>query len=125
MGDPVREAGRWGRRTLFPRHAVAGWASLIDVAARLGDGVAGNLLGSAAQALATLAAAVRGQLFPPSEAVDVHYSGGVFRSDPLLERFRTLVELQELAHVSPPLHDPAQGALLEAYRIAGLRIQLR
>ena len=37
----------------YPRDRVAGWAKLIDQAARAGDAVAGDILGSAAQALAT------------------------------------------------------------------------
>jgi N-acetylglucosamine kinase-like BadF-type ATPase len=106
----------------YPRDRVAGWARLIDQAARAGDAVAGDILGSAAQALAMLTAAVRRQLFPPDQQVDVRYSGGVFRSDPLLERFRMLVELEEGNRVSAPRRSAAEGALLEAYRIAGLKV---
>jgi len=104
----------------FPRDRVAGWAKLIDQAARAGDTVASDILGSAAQALATMAAAVRRQLFREGDHVDVCYSGGVFESHPLLERFRMLVELEEGNRVSAPLHSAAEGALLEAYRIAGV-----
>jgi N-acetylglucosamine kinase-like BadF-type ATPase len=104
----------------YPRDRVAGWAKLVDQAARAGDAVAGDILGSAAQALATLTAAVRRQLFEESVRVNVCYSGGVFSSDPLLERFRMLVELEEGNTVSVPRHNPAEGALLEAYRISGL-----
>lgn len=100
----------------FPRDRVAGWAKLIDEAARGGDAVAGEILASAAQALATIAAAVRGQLFSPGEGVDVRYSGGVFASEPLLARFRMLVELEEGCRVSAPEMSAAEGALLEAYR---------
>jgi N-acetylglucosamine kinase-like BadF-type ATPase len=103
----------------YPRDRVAGWAKLVDQAARAGDAVAGDILGSAAQALATLTAAVRRQLFGGSGQVDVRYSGGVFASDPLLERFRMLVELEEGNRVSAPRHSAAEGALLEAYRIGG------
>ena len=53
----------------YPRDRVAGWAKLVDQAARAGDAVAGDILGSAAQALATLTAAVRRQLFEPSQQV--------------------------------------------------------
>ena len=103
----------------YPRDRVAGWAKLIDHAARAGDTVASDILGSAAQALATMAAAVRRQLFERSGQVDVCYSGGVFGSEPLLERFRMLVELEEGNRVSAPRHSAAEGALLEAYRISG------
>jgi N-acetylglucosamine kinase-like BadF-type ATPase len=107
----------------YPRDRVAGWAKLIDQAARAGDPVAGDILGSAAQALATMTAAVRTQLFGRSEPVDVRYSGGVFGSDPLRERFRMLVELEEGTRVSPPLHSAAEGALIEAYRMSGTEIR--
>ncbi len=107
----------------YPRDRVAGWATLIDQAARAGDAVAGDILGSAAQSLATLTAAVRTQLFArsgeKSGTVDVRYSGGVFGSDRVRERFRMLVELEEGTRVSPPRYSAAEGALLEAYRIAG------
>jgi N-acetylglucosamine kinase-like BadF-type ATPase len=103
----------------YPRHRVAGWAELVDQAARAGDAVARDILGSAAQSLATLTAAVRRQLFEESEQVNVCYSGGVFASDALRERFRILVELDDGNSVSAPRHGPAEGALLEAYRISG------
>ena len=109
----------------YPRDRVAGWAKLVDQAARTGDAVAGDILGSAAQQLATLTAAVRAQLFELSGQVDVCYSGGVFGSDPLLERFRMLVELEEGNRVSAPRHNAAEGSLLEAYRMSGLSPGLR
>ena len=109
----------------YPRDRVAGWARLVDQAARAGDAVAGDILGSAAQQLATLTAAVRAQLFKPSGQVDVCYSGGVFGSQPLLERFRMLVELEEGNRVSAPRHSAAEGALLEAYRMSRLSLKGR
>jgi N-acetylglucosamine kinase-like BadF-type ATPase len=104
----------------FPRDRVAGWAKLVDQAARAGDAVAGDILGSAAQQLAALTATVRRQLFERSGVVNVCYNGGVFSSAPLLERFRMLVELEEGNRVSAPRHNAAEGALLEAYRMSGL-----
>ena len=95
--------------TNIPRDRVAGWAKLVDQAARAGDAVASDILGSAAQQLATLTAAVRAQLFEQSGAVNVCYSGGVFSSQPLLERFRMLVELEEGNRVSAPRHNAAEG----------------
>ena len=109
----------------YPRDRVAGWAGLIDRQARTGDAVAGDILGSAAQSLAALTAAVRSQLFGKSAHIHVCYSGGVFSSAALLERFRMLVELEDGIHVSAPLHNPAEGALLEAYRTAGVETRLR
>jgi glucosamine kinase len=113
----------------YPRHRVAGWAKLVDHAARAGDAVASDILGSAAQQLATMTAAVRRQLFGSSMEgpgqVNVCYSGGVFGSHPLLERFRMLAELEEGNRVSAPRHSAAEGALLEAYRLSGTKVNLR
>lgn len=103
----------------YPRDRVAGWATLIDQAARNGDAGAGEILAGAAQALATLAAAVRRQLFPSDAGVDVRYSGGVFGSEALLARFRMLVELEEGSTVAAPQYRGVEGALLEAYRVGG------
>ena len=102
----------------WKRERVASLAPLVDAAAVEGDGVAAEIVTRAAQELATLAAAVRGQLWKPGAAIEVAYIGGVFRSRMLLERFRLLVELEEGALCTPPQRSPAEGALLEAYRAA-------
>lgn len=97
----------------YPRERIAALAPVVDEAARSGDRVAAEVLSGAAQSLATIAAAVRRQLFA-DEAAQVHYSGGVFNSALLLERFRMLVELDGSARLAPPQASPAHGALLEA-----------
>jgi N-acetylglucosamine kinase-like BadF-type ATPase len=108
----------------FPRDRVAALAPLISQAAGAGDPVAQDILKGAAQSLATLAAAVRAQLFRPDEPVLASYCGGVFRSRELTERFRMLWELTEFNRAAPPRYNSAAGALLEAYRIAGVRREL-
>jgi N-acetylglucosamine kinase-like BadF-type ATPase len=95
---------------------------LVDEAARNGDGAAREILHHAAQALATYAAAVRRQLFHRGELSRTSYIGGVFRSEILRERFATLVQLESDAPVHPPAMGPAAGALIEAYRLAGLKV---
>jgi N-acetylglucosamine kinase-like BadF-type ATPase len=109
----------------WPRSRVAKLARMVDVAALQSDAVAAEILRGEAQQLAMLAAAVRGQLWKAGEAVEVAYIGGVFESRLLLEQFRTLVELQEGVRCGPPRHGPAEGALLEAYRAAELKVVLR
>jgi N-acetylglucosamine kinase-like BadF-type ATPase len=104
----------------FPRARVATFARLVDEAAIAGDAVARDILNGAAQSLAMFASAVRAQLFKPGEIASVSYTGGVFRSDLLRERFRMLMELEQANRVAPPLYGPAAGALIEAYRIAGV-----
>jgi hypothetical protein len=54
----------------------------------------------------------------------VSYIGGVYRNEMLLERFRMLVELHDGNRVQAPAMGPAAGALIEAYRIAGVAVEL-
>ena len=106
----------------WPRSRVATLAKLVDAAAMEGDGVAAAILQSEAQELAMQAASVRSQLWQPGASVQVAYIGGAFRSRLLLERFRYLVELEAGCQCGPPLRDPARGALMEAYRAAGVEV---
>ena len=108
----------------FPRPRIASLAKLVDEGAENGDAAAQNILNEAAQQLAILTAAVRGQLFQPGEPARVSYGGGVFRSRILLERFRMLIEMEDGNQVAPPAFGPAAGALLEAYQAAGIRCTL-
>ena len=104
----------------WPRSRVATLAPLVDQVALEGDTVADHILGNAAQQLATLAVSVRGQLWSTEEQVTVAYIGGVFQSRVILERFRMLVEIDGRTRCQAPLYGPAEGALLEAYRAAGI-----
>jgi N-acetylglucosamine kinase-like BadF-type ATPase len=108
----------------FPRPRIAGFSKLVDQAAESGDASASEILNDAAQHLATLAGAVRGQLFEDDERVRVAHVGGVFRSRTVRERFRELVELASGSQVIAPIYGPAAGALLEAYRAAGIKCAL-
>ena len=56
----------------------------------------------------------------PGETVRTAYIGGVFRSAIVLQRFRELVAAAGCVS-GPPVFGPAAGALLEAYRAAGLQ----
>ncbi len=104
----------------FPRPRIASFAKLVDQAAENGDTLAREILNEAARDLAAIAGAVRGQLFAKGERVRVAYIGGVFRSRTVLEKFIALVG----EGAGPPIHGPAAGALLEAYRAAGVRCTL-
>lgn len=108
----------------WPRSRVATLAPLVDEAAMAGDAVARDILHNAAQQLAVLTSAVRGQLWKPGEPARVAWTGGAFRSRILLERYRYLVELEDGNHTGPPQFNPAAGALIEAYRAAGLERRL-
>jgi N-acetylglucosamine kinase-like BadF-type ATPase len=102
----------------FPRPRIAALSALVDGAAQSGDAVARGILRQAAADLARIAAAVRDRLFGPDEPSVVSYVGGVFRSAILLDSFREQVQSQ------PPVHGPAAGALLEAYRASGETVLL-
>jgi N-acetylglucosamine kinase-like BadF-type ATPase len=108
----------------FPRPQIAAFSKRVDEAAEAGDASAKEILNDAAQQLAAIAAAVRAQLFTAGESVRVSYIGGVFHSRTILDRFRSLVEAGAGNTVSAPIHGPAAGALLEAYRTAGIHCTL-
>ncbi len=103
----------------WPRSRVAALAPSVDRLASEGDPVAVQILSGAAQGLALFAQSVRRQLWDNDEVVDCSYVGGVFRSGSVLERYRSLMELSG-CRVIAPLLGPAEGALVEAYRLAGL-----
>ena len=109
----------------WPRSRVAKLAAEVNRAAQNSDAVAQKILTQAAQELALLVAAVREQLFQTGELVEVSYIGGVFESRTVLERFRLLVELEDGAQVMAPRFGPAEGALLQAFRRAGVTAQLQ
>ncbi len=106
--------------TEFPRERIASYARLVDAEAGRGDAVAADILRSAAQELAAITMAVHARLFRPGERVRTAYVGGVFRSAVLLDTYRSLLEME----VAPPEYGPAAGALIEAYRAAGLAPRL-
>ena len=108
----------------WPRSRIASLAPLVDEAAIAGDAVAADILRNAAQQLALLTAAVRRQLWKPGELARIAWAGGAFHSRLLLERYRSLVELEDGNRTGPPELCPAAGALLEAYRAAGLHPRL-
>jgi N-acetylglucosamine kinase-like BadF-type ATPase len=109
----------------YPRPKIAALSRLVDEAALAGDAVAGEILRTAAHQLATYTSAVRRQLFAEAEPARVAYIGGVFGSGLLRERYISLVELDEGNTVGPPEFGPAAGALLEAYREAGIVVELK
>jgi N-acetylglucosamine kinase-like BadF-type ATPase len=109
----------------YPRERVAAFARLVDRSARDGDAVAREILLAGAQQLATLATAVRAQIFDQKATCSISYIGGVFRSEMLLARYRMLMEIEEGNRVAEPIYGPAAGALIEAYRTAGLNVPLK
>ena len=98
----------------WPRGRVASLAKTVNRLAEEGDPVALGIMNNSAQQLATLAGAVRRQLFAEGEAAIVSGVGGVFSSALVADRFENLVSLEEGVTYSVPRHGPAEGALLLA-----------
>ncbi|MFB3776500.1 MAG: N-acetylglucosamine kinase [Bryobacteraceae bacterium] len=108
----------------FPRDRIATYATLVDEAVLEGDTVARQIVTNAAHQLATITSAVRDQLFGPGEPVMVSYAGGAFRNTLLGDLFRAQVQMDVDCRCVPPLHKPAVGALIEAWRAAGVEPQV-
>lgn len=108
----------------FSRPRIAALSQLVDRAASEGDTVAADILTEAAQQLAGITLAARMQVFTPQESAPVAYIGGAFKSERLLEEFRRRLERGGNITVAAPQFGPAAGALLEAYRQAGLAVTL-
>ncbi len=104
----------------YPRPLIASYSKLVDEAAREGDAVAIEILNRAAQQLASFAMCVRRAIFQPGEAATVCPVGNVYNSVILRTRFEMLIGLEDTNSFVEPLYSPASGALLEAWRIAGL-----
>jgi len=104
----------------FSRPRVASFSKQIDEAAAAGDRMAREILRHGAAQLLLLVEHVRPRLFPPEQTVLVSYGGGVWKSKIVRNRFKKLLEAQGNYHVIPPVLGPAAGALLAAYRNAGI-----
>lgn len=107
----------------FPRQRVAALAPLVDDIAASGDAVARQVLLEAGQSLAGYGDAVRRGLFEPGAAVPVVQVGGAFNSQLVQEGFRAVLEGSG-AEIVAPRFDPAAGALLWAYSLAGVEVDL-
>lgn len=110
----------WFYTDAWPRARVASLSRLVDETARNGDSTALEILHNAAQQLASMAGVVRESLFQPGEESLTSYVGGVFSNDIVRERYRLLVELEDGNRFAAPRYGPAEGALLEALRAAGV-----
>ncbi len=108
----------------WPRPRIAALARLVDEAAGDGDSIARDILHHAAEELARIAEAVRGQLFEGAAPAKICPIGSVFRGATLRAQFQKLMERNPANWVLEPAYGPAAGALLEAYRTGGVRVSL-
>jgi N-acetylglucosamine kinase-like BadF-type ATPase len=109
----------------MPRPKIAALSQVVERAAAAGDLIAGDILDVAAQQLASLTIAARRMIFADGVPARVSYICGVFRSERIRSRFETLVRAQAGNDVAPPRYGPAAGALIEAFGIAGVQVELR
>ncbi len=107
----------------FPRQRVAGLAPLVNDIAASGDPVAREVLFAAGRSLAGYGDAVRRGLFGAGAGVPVVQVGGAFNSQLVQEGFRAALEGTG-AEIVAPRFDPAAGALLWAYSLAGVDVDL-
>lgn len=109
----------------WPRNRTAALAPLVNDAAAGGDRVAASVLREAGWLLGNLANAAYGNLAPDgAESLQVYPIGGVFESEAVRDSFKnSLTGCVEYA--ARPRHSPAVGALILAYRAAGLHLAIR
>jgi N-acetylglucosamine kinase-like BadF-type ATPase len=107
------------------RSRVARLATEVNVAAGSGDEVAAQILRQAGDALAESVGAVRTKLWKSGEQVVASYIGGVFQSVPVLSRFSEALRDGWNVDVRTPVWGGEAGALIEAYRLAGVSANLR
>lgn len=108
----------------FPRPHIASFSRLVDDAAEEGDAIAQSILVTQAERLVEYGEAVRRVLFTAGEIVGFCPVGSVYRSRILRDAFERLITASPFHRVHDPIHGPAAGALLEAYRLAGLGVNL-
>lgn len=120
----ANELLHWFYTPDYPRSRVASMSRLVQRAADEGDEAAQHILDNAGRQLAEITDAARGMLFSDEETVRFAYIGGVFQTPRILARYRELLAMNPLNVVGPPVHGPAAGALLEAYRAARRSVTL-
>lgn len=103
----------------FSRPQVAALSKVVNRAAESGDGMAAEILRSAAAELMTYVEGVYRQLFTTGEHPVIAHIGGVFQSEIVRREFARLAFERTGAEPTPPRFGPAAGALLEALRADG------
>jgi N-acetylglucosamine kinase-like BadF-type ATPase len=108
----------------WPRSRVARLAAQVARAAESGDEMAATILQIAGGKLSQFVSAVGEALWLPGEVATASYIGGVFRSPDVLGSFKETLESTARVVVRTPVWGGDMGALIEAYRLAGIRPML-
>jgi N-acetylglucosamine kinase-like BadF-type ATPase len=106
----------------YPRPKVAGYSRVVDRAAGEGDIAALEILRKAGEKLARYGLAVRRNLFSVDRVVPVVRVGGVFESGFVRDSFVGCLSESGGCEPCAPMFDPEVGALIGAYRLAGLEV---
>jgi N-acetylglucosamine kinase-like BadF-type ATPase len=106
----------------WDRSRVAQLAPLLTQAAAAGDRIAGQIIDEAAKQLAWYVQGIHRTLFE-RETVPVATIGGVFQSALLRDAFATHVFETTQCPVIAPRFGPADGAVLEALRLASIKLE--
>ncbi|HEU0123202.1 MAG TPA: BadF/BadG/BcrA/BcrD ATPase family protein [Bryobacteraceae bacterium] len=110
----------------WPRKRIAALSRIVDVEAEAGDSAAIDILQRGAAELFTISNAVRGNLFGPAEEARLSPIGSTWKSRILSETFTGLwIASHPRNRFAPPALGPAAGALLEAFRLAGIHPDLQ
>lgn len=103
------------------RPQIAGFARVVQDAARLGDAGAAAILDDAARALAELAADLLARLDAGPGPIPLAFVGGTFANPNLRAAVeRRVAALAPSAAIISPAHEPAVGAALLAFDAAGI-----
>jgi N-acetylglucosamine kinase-like BadF-type ATPase len=109
----------------WPRSRIAALASHVGRVAETGDEMATTILRIAGAKLAQFVSDIRGSLWQPEDVVSASFIGGVFLGSDVLDSFKESLENSGKLVVRPPIWGADAGALIEAYRLAGIRPTLR
>jgi N-acetylglucosamine kinase-like BadF-type ATPase len=108
---------------IISREQFAGFAMQLARLAADDDETAAGIIERAAADLAEMAEAAALRLGAASQPIRISYGGGVFRSRRLLGLFVTTIKaLLPQAEICAPRFGPETGALVLAYRQAGIKI---
>ena len=107
----------WFYTDEYPRTRIASLAPLVTAAAEAGDPVAREILGKAAESLASFAQGVYQQLFRSGDQLSIAYTGGVFQSMPLVAHLEGCIRHLIGIEIQRAQFNAAVGAVLEALRL--------
>lgn len=117
----LRELGAQIQAGAIGRDQLARFAPEVEASATAGDRVASEIVDAAGSWLASFVLAVAGRLSLRDEIAQVAEAGGLWRLARLRAAFAdALVGAWPAAQLVAPRYDPVIGALLLAYRQAGL-----